>query len=214
MKLDVFKIMFTGCKKNEDENEITTAEYILEQEILCYEIAKTIERHGRHKKKREKSEQFRKRLRNCNMALSTQGSAKRGCLYREVGVLDIKQGNLTCEHVVPVAQLAKAVEDKKMAFREAIFWPVALITNLSNQAIKDFKHNNNPMYPFRRYMLKDTNIQIFTYEGEIVDLETWTIQDHWNLLSKTQVFDKTLNALGFGKDWPKKNDDYNYLLSR
>lgn len=109
----------------------------------------------------------------------------------------------TIEHVIPVAHfkdkiynltMQNRLAESKIEITKAFLSPVALIdkfhTHKDNEKrLKDSYYEEK--YPFRRYI--SSGINIVTHDGQEIDNESWTIEDHWNLLRRTYPFSQMLD---------------------
>jgi hypothetical protein len=67
-----------------------------------------------------------------------------------------------------------------------LFFPVCLLSKSSNEKLKNFsKTNEDIKYPFRRYLIAGIDDQILDHTGRKIDLEKFTIKDHFVLVEET-----------------------------
>jgi len=172
---------------------------IKEQERICAVTIPLIEQTAVYRKEREVTSEYNRRLRTCNDFLGMSGYRKLGCIYRE-GYITEKKGH-TCEHVIPMATIVKMLINREITFQEAIFFPIALIKNSSDDQIKRegrVKSGFDKKFPFKRY--DGLGINVFTWEGEYVDSHLWSMDDHWELIKRTpelsHIFCKINNESG------------------
>lgn len=113
--------------------------------------------------------------------------------------------NSTVEHVITVSHFKDKIfnlytqgklDESRIEIVKAFLSPVALIDKKHTN--KDNENNVNKgflieeTYPFRRYL--NSGIKIITHDGEKVDNNTWTIENHWNLLRRTEYFKDILKS--------------------
>lgn len=112
------------------------------------------------------------------------GSRKNGCLYREVGLTPDTQ--VVCEHAIPVTALVSLYK-LGMPFEEMVFYPVARISKASDKRLEQsglVKSGHDLSFPFLRY--HKVGIVMETYQGLAIDCDIWTMENHWDLVEKTQ----------------------------
>ncbi|MDO6621077.1 hypothetical protein [Shewanella sp. 6_MG-2023] len=166
-----------------NEHGATTADVVAEQIALCKANLLTIDKVAVFRKPREKRDEINRRLRGCHDFMGMAGSRKFGCLYREVN-LD-PEAALVCEHAIPVTALVSLYESN-IPFEELVFYPVALISRVSDQRFGRLgltKSGHDLQRPFLRYDIAE--IEIETHFGEKISCKDWTMSDHWKLVEKT-----------------------------
>lgn len=182
----------------------TTAEVITEQIALCKANLELIERIARYRKPREKRDEINRRLRGCHDFLGMAGSRKHGCLYREIGLSP--DTPVVCEHAIPVTALVSLYE-KGTPFEDLVFYPVARISKESDKRFERLGlvksgHDNN--LPFLRYHKAD--IEIETHEGVPIPCASWSMENHWALVHKTQeLFSIRQEVLSKLQDFSRSN---------
>ena len=161
----------------------TTAHVIAEQIALCESNIRNIQKIAVYRKEREIRDEINRRLRGCHDFLGMAGSRKNGCLYREFELNETTQ--LVCEHAIPVSGLVSLFE-AGTPFEELVFYPVARIAKTSDKKFEKMglvKTGHDSTYIFSRY--HKVGIRIETHEGFKIDTETWSIQQHWELVEST-----------------------------
>ena len=117
-----------------------------------------------------------------------------------------KKVDSTIEHVIPIAHFKEVIflflnnwnietKEAEKEIIKAFLSPVALIQkehiNSNNpQKVKDVKKNQNPYLPFKRY--NDSWINIMTFEGNLIDKDSWSLQDHRKLMKKKNDFNEII----------------------
>ncbi|MFN8578252.1 MAG: hypothetical protein U0354_15550 [Candidatus Sericytochromatia bacterium] len=159
-------------------------------------------------------------IRRVQCLYSWEKNSYTGILYREESfneiinnVLDTKSSlsslknkvgeRSTVEHVIPVAHfkdklfnLNKENRLNEIDIIKSFLSPVALIDKFhtnkeNNERLKNSYYEEK--YPFRRYI--NSGIKIFTHDGYLVDNQNWTIEDHWDLLKRTEYFNLIMQDL-------------------
>lgn len=102
-------------------------------------------------------------------------------------------GGSAFEHAIPMQQVIDLLLSRSLTVREAIDSPTALVSQQIAGRLKQVerKHNDDPYYPFRRYLRAAARIQnlrevtlITPFSDLIVDLDTWTLDDHYRLVDR------------------------------
>lgn len=174
-------IVIPGVRNARDAR---TSDVITEQIALCKANLSSIDRIAFYRKDREKRDEVNRRLRSCHDFLGMAGARKNGCLYREAG-LD-PDASTVCEHAIPVTDLVSLYEDG-MPFEVLVFYPVARISKASDRRLQEqglVKSGHERNLPFLRYY--KAGIAIETHEGRAIDCDTWTIENHWDLVGATR----------------------------
>lgn len=162
----------------------STSDVITEQIALCKANLASIEKIAFFRKAREKRDEINRRLRGCHDFLGMAGSRKNGCLYREIGLTADTQ--VVCEHAIPVTALVSLYETGK-PFEEIVFYPVARISKESDKRFGKLglvKSGHDLGLPFLRY--HRAGIAMETHEGIGIACDSWTMDDHWDLVNRTQ----------------------------
>ncbi len=177
----------------------TTYKVIAHHETLCKEIINTIQKHARYNKDREVNDEINRRIRAANDALGMKGSRKMGCLYHEAGFEHKKSGGI-CEHAIPLTKLVELYRTEKKTFLELSLYPIARISkeldaNLTRNGLA--RNGHDLKHPFKRYQNINPPPKIKTHKGDAVDLENWSITDHWNLVFETEELKNLLEDSAF-----------------
>lgn len=104
-----------------------------------------------------------------------------GAHYTEVGV-DIK--NCIFEHVIPAAKVRDMLIQGVLTTTQALNTPTCFISQLNDQLLREHKRvSSSPNYWqfFKRYDVFDTNTKFQTHNGKEININKWTLQDHFNL---------------------------------
>lgn len=130
-------------------------------------------------------------IRTCHGSLGMYASTNTGCLYYEDGTF---KKETTVEHTVPVSKLIDLYlhsdgyksNGSLYSLGFLLFFPVCLLSKSSNEKLKNFsKTNEDIKYPFRRYQMAGIDDQILDHTGRKIDLEKFTIRDHFALVEET-----------------------------
>jgi len=100
--------------------------------------------------------------------------------YVAEGASDSK-GHL--EHPIPQNKILQAYLENYITAIEAIHMPLCLIADADKHTLQgEWEQNATWTHPFKRYRLAGFTKQIKNLRGEIVDPNTWTIEDHFQML--------------------------------
>jgi len=107
-----------------------------------------------------------------------------GACYREVGINFIK-GKKDFEHVIPVAQLIGLLIADRMSIDEALRAPTCLLrARYHKQVDKRFQDTTPDLINFwQRYLLTIGNVKIETNEGDIIDMNLWNLNKHYEYIT-------------------------------
>jgi hypothetical protein len=100
-----------------------------------------------------------------------------GSHYKQVGLEE--KGIL--EHVIPLSNVRTLMINEKLTIDQALNAPMCRISTKKDVELrKSGLVNTTPdlWNFFHRY--RDLSIQIADIDGNLVDLDTWTLQDHYN----------------------------------
>jgi len=87
------------------------------------------------------------------------------------------------EHPIPQNKILQAYLDGDISALEAIHMPLCLISDFDKHYLQgEWEQNATWEFPFMRYRLSGLKIQIKNLRGEIINFETWTIKDHFDML--------------------------------
>ena len=99
-----------------------------------------------------------------------------GTHYREQGLKD--KGIF--EHVIPASKLRDMLLTGTLTIKQALHAPICRISSHSDLLLREqgkVSKTENYWLFFKRY--KDLDCTIETHDGTKIDLETWTLQDHY-----------------------------------
>jgi hypothetical protein len=102
-----------------------------------------------------------------------------GSHYAEVGV---DSRNCIFEHIVPARDALDMLLQGIMTVRQAMNIPTCLISKDNDQLLRDHKRvSTSPDYWhfFKRYDVFDADTQFWTHNGQMIDRNTWTLEDHF-----------------------------------
>ena len=92
-------------------------------------------------------------------------------------------GKQHLEHVIPQNKIVTAYLHDKISAQMVLQMPLCLIDDADKHILEgDWQQAGNWEYPFRRYKLAGYTKTIRDVRGKVVDLETYTIQDHFKML--------------------------------
>lgn len=105
--------------------------------------------------------------------------APMGAHYRAENV----SGKQHLEHVIPQNKIINAYLHNKITAEMVLQMPLCLIDDADKHILEgDWHQAGDWEYPFRRYQLAGFNKQIKDVRGNVVDLNTHTIKDHFKML--------------------------------
>ena len=92
-------------------------------------------------------------------------------------------GKQHLEHVIPQNKIVTAYLHDKISSEMVLQMPLCLIDDMDKHILEgDWQTAGNWQYPFRRYKLAGYKKIIKDVRGITVDLESYTIQDHFKML--------------------------------
>lgn len=101
-----------------------------------------------------------------------------GAHYRQVGLT----GSTVFEHVVPAARVRDMMIAGVLTIQQAMNMPTCLISKTNDQDLREHglvSTNHDCWHFFQRYSVI-TNSTFETHKGQVVDLNTWTLADHFD----------------------------------
>ena len=105
--------------------------------------------------------------------------APMGAHYRAENV----SGKQHLEHVIPQNKIINAYLHNKITAEMVLQMPLCLIDDADKHILEgDWQQAGDWEYPFRRYQLAGFNKKIKDVRGNVVDLNTHTIKDHFKML--------------------------------
>ena len=104
--------------------------------------------------------------------------APNGAHYKAVEV-----GKQHLEHVIPQNKIITAYLHDMIPAKIVLQMPLCVIDDADKHILEgDWQTSGNWQYPFRRYKLAGYTKVIKDVRGNTVDLDTYTIQDHFKML--------------------------------
>ena len=100
--------------------------------------------------------------------------------YRESGV-DLK--NCIFEHVIPAAKVRDMLIQGILTTAQALNTPTCFISKPNDQLLRKHQRvSSSPDYWrfFRRYDVFASDTVFVTHDGQVIDRDTWTLQDHYD----------------------------------
>ena len=92
-------------------------------------------------------------------------------------------GKQHLEHVVPQNKIITAYLHDKLPAELVLQMPLCLIEDTDKHILEgDWQTAGNWQYPFRRYKLAGFSKIIKDVRGNVVDLDTYTLDDHFKML--------------------------------
>jgi len=105
--------------------------------------------------------------------------------YTASGATDGK-GHL--EHVIPQNRILQAYLDDHISSVEAIHMPLCLISDADKHILGgEWQQNATWQFPFQRYKMAGFTKTIKNLRGEPIDLDTWSIEDHFRLIGTVKA---------------------------
>lgn len=96
------------------------------------------------------------------------------------------------EHPIPQNRIISAYLDGDITALEAIHMPLCSIADADKHILQgEWEQNATWAYPFKRYRMAGFTKEIKNLRGEVIDPDTWSIEDHFRMLG----VDKTLNYI-------------------
>ena len=87
------------------------------------------------------------------------------------------------EHPIPQNRILSAYLDGDISAVEAIHMPLCSITDADKHSLEgEWQQNATWAYPFKRYRLAGFTKEIKNLRGEVVDPDTWSLEDHFRML--------------------------------
>tara|TARA_Y100000592_G_scaffold27313_1_gene43392 strand:- start:15934 stop:16458 length:525 start_codon:yes stop_codon:yes gene_type:complete len=95
-------------------------------------------------------------------------------------------GKQHLEHVIPQNKIVTAYLHDKIAAELVLQMPLCLIDDADKHILEgDWQTSGNWEYPFRRYIHAGYTKVIKDVRGKEIDLNTYTIEDHFNMLGQS-----------------------------
>jgi hypothetical protein len=87
------------------------------------------------------------------------------------------------EHPIPQNRIISAYLDGDITALEAIHMPLCSIADADKHILQgEWEQNATWAYPFKRYKMAGFTKEIKNLRGEIIDPDTWSIEDHFGML--------------------------------
>ena len=98
------------------------------------------------------------------------------------------EGKQHLEHVIPQNKIITAYLHDKISAELVLQMPLCLIDDTDKHILEgDWQQAGNWEYPFRRYRLAGYTKTIKDVRGNTIDLDTYTIQDHFRMLGVVDI---------------------------
>jgi len=105
--------------------------------------------------------------------------APMGYHYRADGI----EGKQHLEHVIPQNRIINAYLQGLITAEQALQMPLCMISDADKHILEgDWQQSGNWQYPFRRYMSAGYTRTIRSVNGNEIDMETHTLEDHFQML--------------------------------
>ena len=92
-------------------------------------------------------------------------------------------GKQHLEHVIPQNKIITAYLHDKISSQLALQMPLCMIDDTDKHILEgDWQTAGNWQYPFRRYKLAGFTKVIRDVRGNVIDLDTYTLDDHFKML--------------------------------
>lgn len=109
-----------------------------------------------------------------------------GTHYVEVGLPATVKGIF--EHVIPASKLRDMLINGTLTINQALNAPISRVSSLTDHYLRNeglVSTNNDYWHFFRRYSSLtactiELEVEIQTHDGKAIDLDKWTLQDHYN----------------------------------
>ena len=111
--------------------------------------------------------------------------APMGYHYRAHNVI----GKQHLEHVIPQNKIITAYLHDKISSELVLQMPLCVIDDADKHILEgDWQQSGNWEYPFRRYRLAGYTKVIKDVRGNAVNLDTYTLQDHFRMLGVVDLY--------------------------
>ncbi len=98
------------------------------------------------------------------------------------------KSKLHLEHVIPQNKIITAYLHDKIPAQLVLQMPLCLIDDVDKHILEgDWQQAGNWRYPFRRYHLAGYNKIIKDVRGNRIDLNNYTLQDHFKMLGVVDI---------------------------
>ena len=104
--------------------------------------------------------------------------APQGAHYR---AMDIDKGHL--EHVIPQSKIINAYLHDKITAEMVLQMPLCMIDDGDKHILEtEWQMGATWEFPFKRYRLAGYKKDIKSVRGDIIDLDTYTLDQHWEMI--------------------------------
>ena len=105
--------------------------------------------------------------------------APMGYHYRADGI----EGKQHLEHVIPQNRIINAYLHGLITASQVLQMPLCMISDSDKHILEgDWQQSGNWQYPFRRYISAGYTRGILSVTGKKIDLEQYTLEDHFHML--------------------------------
>jgi hypothetical protein len=105
--------------------------------------------------------------------------APMGYHYRADGI----EGKQHLEHVIPQNRIINAYLQGLITAEQALQMPLCMISDSDKHTLEgDWQQSGNWQYPFRRYVSAGYNRTIRSVAGNEINMESHTLEDHFQML--------------------------------
>jgi hypothetical protein len=105
--------------------------------------------------------------------------APMGYHYRADGI----EGKQHLEHVIPQNRIINAYLQGFITAEQALQMPLCMISDSDKHTLEgDWQQSGNWQYPFRRYVSAGYNRTIRSVAGKEINMESHTLEDHFQML--------------------------------
>jgi hypothetical protein len=138
---------------------------------------------------RRQRDESAKIIRAINDILGVSGNFRNGCFYRQRGLSERSETGQVLDHAIPVIHIVRNyIDGSASGYVKAALHPVVRITKDANAQLNRAgraQSGQRDGYPLSRYLGLDPEIKVVTHDGEPVDTDTWTDDNHWGLVART-----------------------------
>ena len=104
-----------------------------------------------------------------------------GAHYRQTGIV---QGETVFEHVIPASEIRDMLIEGHLTVTQALNAPTCLISKVDDVILRNNGLSSSTpsrWFFFRRYQV--LNSAFNTYNGQAVEVDSWTLEDHYRLFN-------------------------------
>jgi len=93
------------------------------------------------------------------------------------------EGKQHLEHVIPQNKIINAYLHYKITAEMCLQMPLCMISDADKHVLEsDWQQSGNWQYPFRRYVSAGYDKKIISVNGNAIDLENYTLEQHFDML--------------------------------